>query len=246
MQTPARLRFVLGLSAAALVLGSCGIEASETNASGPIAPTTTVDCSASDDGGSGTGGTVGSGDIDPACTDAPTPPTEPDPEPDPEPTTTTEPPEPDVDVAAYEDAMVQSLFSSEELGLPVDEDQAVCIGPQWVESIGAENMADFGLEPEDLIDGDVSDAFEELIDLPVAQDMVQTLNDCEVDVTGALVDDIASDAGLTDEQAACFADELPDGFIEEILAISLADGRDALDADPDLAEPISDAALACR
>lgn len=237
-----RLRFVSGLSVAALVLlGSCGVDVTETGAPGPSgATTTTVDCSPTDEGGSGTGGAVGSSDVDPACTDGPTPTTEP------ERTTTTEPREADVDVDAYEDAMIDSLTNSDDLGLPIGAVEAQCIGPAWVDAIGAENLADFGVDPEDLVDGDVSDAFEELIDRPAAEDMVTAFGDCGIDVKEALVADIAADAGLTDEQTACFADELPDGLIEEILAISLADGSDALDDEPDLAEPITDAAFACQ
>lgn len=236
-----RPRLVLGFSTAALVLlGSCGVDATENGATSPT--TTAVDCAPSDEGGSGTGGAVGSSDVDPACTDGPTPTTEPEQTT----STTTEPSVPDVDVEAYEDAMIDSLTNSDDLGLPIGAGEAACLGPAWVEAIGAEDLADLGVEPEDLVVGDVSDAFEELIDRPVAEDMVAAFGACGIDVEDALVAEIAAEAGLTDEQTACFADELPDGLIEEVLAISLSDGSEALDAESDLAESIADAAFTCR
>lgn len=125
-------------------------------------------------------------------------------------------------------------------------DQADCIAPRWVDALGHGRLADASIDPGTLANGNVAAALEELIDLPEATEMVAALTDCGIDLQAALVTEIGSDGKLTADQVQCMVDSLPDGYIEDLVAISLADGRDALDADPSLKEPLVDAVTACR
>ena len=230
--------------AALLVLAACGVEATTPQAisSGSgvgIPTTTTVPCSPEDSGG-GTGGAVGSSD--PACvdTDAPKPPK----------TTTsstsTTTTEPGPDEQAYIDAMERALDGDQSLGLSSDGDEAACAAPRWIDALQAERLADAGLEPSDLVRSDLSEEFQRIIDLDEATEMVSALTDCGVDLKTTLAGAMADGALLDSDQRACFIGKLPDGFIENLLAVSLADGRQALDADPAFSDPITDAASACR
>ena len=252
-RSSAGLLLVLAVTLVAL-LGACGVDTGNSGAlaAGSGSGTTTVPCK-EDPGGGGTGGIIGSGDGDPACT--PTSPTT-----APGPTTTTRPPtttEPDrtttttsgngtePDEQSYVDAMVESLGSPSDGDLLITRSQAECIGPQWVEIIGAQDMFDAGIEPDDLIGTDVTEQLKDVIDRSMADQLVSVMADCDFDTQNVIIDGIAKGADLTPDQADCFAGKIPDGFGERLLVVALDEGAQGLDNDPNLSKTLTDAADAC-
>lgn len=264
---PRRTRLATATLAVLLVssLGACGIDATEgrSNAFAGGSPlggsTTTSTAPCADDGDSGTnggntGGTVGADDQPPACADPTTTTTkdrtttitEDRTTTTTEDRTTTTTEDPIADEQAYVDVLASSLVGRDDLGEPMTRDQADCIAPRWVDALGHQRLLDASIEPGALADGNVAAALEELIGRPEATDMVAALTECGIDLQAALVTEISKDGNLTDDQVQCIVDALPDGYIENVVAISLADGREALDAEPGLTEPLVDAATACR
>lgn len=234
-----------------VLLSACGVDAgpAASGLPGPVDPTTTTlpDCP---DDGVGTGGAIGSGNPDLACK-APTPPDpgpttpDPDPNPDPDPTSTTiGGSDPDED--AYVEAMIESLAKGSDADLAISPDQAACIGPEWVDRIGVQEMSDAGIAPDDLLDGDVTEQLKDVIDRTLAEDLVGVMSDCGFDAEQVIIDGIVKGADLSPEEADCFVGRLPDGFGEQLLIVGLDGGTGGLDADPDLGDAIRDTATACQ
>lgn len=236
--------------AAVCLLGACGVDIDDSASglgTGPGATTsTTIECEPGETGGDGsTGGTIGSDGADPNCTPGTTTGTEPDATTttsEPETTTTTETED---DEDAYVESMNEALRKSEAIGFPITTDVAECAAPTWVDILGVDNLIDAGVEPEDLVGKDISEEIQSIIDRSDATELVEALVDCGFDVDTTIIGGIAEEGGLTDEQADCFADALPDGFATKLLAVSIAEGTDGLDADPDLADTIKLAAAGC-
>lgn len=242
-----RHRVGLGLAVTVMcVLSACGVDVDDSASAlsaGPGATTSTVvECEPGDDGGGGgTGGTIGS-DVDPDCTPGTT--TAPG-----STTTTTEATttttEPVDDEDAYVESMTVALRKSETIGFPITPDVAECAASTWVDVLGVDALIDAGLEPDDLIDKDIAEEIQSLTDRSSATELVEAVVDCGFDIDTTIIGGIADEAGLTDEQAECFADALPEGFAVEVLAVSFAEGSDGLEADPDLKATIQLAAAGC-
>ncbi len=252
--------------ATALVLASllagCGIDATDGavstfgGGSPTPAPTTTAPLPPCDDSeGGDTGGTVGVDDEPPTCSkpsDTTTPNNE---------TTTTDPDsptttEPDTTTTVidsgstgadgYVEALAASLAGSEDLGAPVSVEQAECVAPRWVATLDPAVLADLGISPDELADGDIATELDEVIAMPEATEMVAALTDCGIDLQTSIIEEIGAENDLTVEQMECIVDALPVGYIEDLVVIGLAEGSDALDSDPALAEPLTDALIACQ
>lgn len=251
---PARLATALVL---AFFLAACGIDATDGAASSfgdgspTPGPTTTTPLPPCDDTeGGDTGGTVGVDDEPPTCSEPSdtTNPTTPTDE-----TTTTEPytttPATDggpTDAVAYVEALADSLAGSEDLGAPVSVEEAECIAPLWVDTLDPAALADLGISPEDLADGDISTELDAVIGRPEATEMVAALTGCGIDLQESIIEEIGTENELTDEQLQCIVDALPEGYIDELVIIGLAEGSDALEDDPALAEPLTDALIGCQ
>src|SRR5262245_45481837 len=60
------------------------------------------------------------------------------------------------DAQAYVDAMIESFDNADPDELQIDRDQAQCLAPKWVETIGPDRLAAAGVEPRDFAEeGDV-------------------------------------------------------------------------------------------
>ena len=149
---------------------------------------------------------------------------------------------------AYVEAVADAMREVEDTDFPIDDDQADCLAPRWVDAIGYETLLDAGVTPEVLggsEDGDTTAEFEDVVDRPRAERLVDAFGDCGIDLESFFYDGLASDGSTTPEQVDCIRDRLPDGFIRELLITSMDGGEDALDADPDLSGQLTGAFMAC-
>ncbi|HEX2575410.1 MAG TPA: hypothetical protein VHK88_03615, partial [Aquihabitans sp.] len=232
---------------------ACGVDSSDTDDAAPVVPPTTAPCTPPGESDGSTGGAVGADDDElPPCdeggdtsttteADEPTTTTEPEDEPTEEEPTEDAPPDED----AYVESMVAALEGREDFGLPMDREQAECIGPRWIDALGVERMAEAGLDPEGLDGEDPDGVFDELVGRPEASDMVDALTDCGLDLERAFFEGLSDDGSIRADQVDCLVDALPDGTVEQILVVSLADGEEGLDAEPGLGDPLTEAAAAC-
>jgi len=228
---------------------ACGVEAQDgattVGAVEPDTSTTAPKVPCGDEGGSTAGGAIG-GDEAPGCS--------PDPSPDPQVTTTTEdePVETTTtidegggDEQAYVDALTSQLRDDDTFG-DLSADQATCIAGGWVDALGADDLSAAGIDPDDLVSGDIREDLGDVLDEGTATEMISALGDCGVDVDQLLADQLRSGGSVPADKVDCIIGALPDGYVEQLLATSLSGGRDALDADPTLKEPLIDAAKSCR
>lgn len=149
---------------------------------------------------------------------------DPDPEPDPD-------PQPSGDEAEYVEALATGLVDLDEDDLPVTEDQAACIAPEWIDEVGVEALAGNDIAPGDLEDFELDEVFAPAIDRDTADAMVAAVVDCGIDLD-AFVRQDGLDDGQTEDQMDCFFDALPDGAIADVLAASLDQGDDIAFDDP--------------
>jgi hypothetical protein len=138
------------------------------------------------------------------------------------------------DAQPYVDAMIESFDNSDPDELQIDREQAQCLAPRWVETIGPERLADAGIEPEDFAaEGEV-----ELSEIGLSEDDGNALYDafaeCDIDVRTLLVESIAADEELSDEDAACLGDAFSDDLVRRLMIRGLLEEDEDLDADDEL------------
>ena len=149
---------------------------------------------------------------------------------------------------AYIESVADAMRAVEDSEFPIDDEQADCLAPRWVDAIGYETLLEAGVTPEVLggsEDGDLDASFEEVVDRGKAEKLVDAFFDCGLDLEGAFYDGLTSDGSTTPAQVACLRDRLPDGFIRELMITSMDGGDEALDADPELEQQLTEAFLAC-
>lgn len=252
---PTRAALVAVTLIVTLAAASCGVEVGDGPLAGGTAPegssptvTAPLPPCTPDEAG-GTGGAIGLDDLDPTCEplDETTTTTEPDEDGGDDTTTTTEADDeqqgsPD---QVYLDAMIESLRESDSEDLQFTDEQAECLAPQWLETITVDALREADITPEDLASDDVSVDLAPILDQDQGREMVDAFGDCGVDLETVFVEGLSADGSIEADQAACLADALPDGYVEQLFAITLADGDEALDEDPALAETLTDAYLGC-
>lgn len=222
-RTPRSRRTVLALAAALLLLAGCSAGGSDDSAERGDASSTTTEA---------------------ASTTTETPSTS---EPDDEPTTTVGGGD-SASKAAYVDAVADAMREADDSEFPIDDEQAACLAPRWVDAIGYETLLEVGVTPEVLggtEDGDPTAEFEDVVDRPRAEKLVDAFGECGLDLEGLFFDGLASDGSATPEQVECLRGRLPDGFVRNLMVTSMDGGDEALDADPDLEDQLTGAFTAC-
>jgi hypothetical protein len=148
----------------------------------------------------------------------------------------------------YVDAVADAMREVEDSEFPIDDEQADCLAPRWVDAIGYETLLEAGVTPEVLggtEDGDIDAEFEDVVDRPRAEKLVDAFFDCGLDLEGTFYEGLASDGSATPEQVQCLRDRLPEGFVRELMITSMDGGDEALDEDDELEQQLTDAFLAC-
>jgi hypothetical protein len=135
----------------------------------------------------------------------------------------------------YVDAMAEGMVSSDDEGdLQLDQEQADCLAPRWVETIGVERLQGAGLEPDDFAD----DGDPDLSSLGLSEEEGGELYDafgaCDIDLKAEFIRSFTADQDLSDEDAECLGDAFSDDFLRRIMVTSLVEGDDALEEDQEL------------
>lgn len=149
---------------------------------------------------------------------------------------------------AYIEAVADAMREVEDPTFPIDDEQADCLAPRWVDAIGYQTLLDAGVTPEVLggsEDGDTSAEFEDVVDRARAEKLVDAFGDCDLDLEQFFYEGLQSDGSMTADQGACLRDRLPEGYIRELMITSMDGGDDALDDDPDLEDQLTEAFMAC-
>jgi hypothetical protein len=135
----------------------------------------------------------------------------------------------------YVDAMVQGMTSTdEESDLQLSPEQAECLAPRWVETIGVDRLQDAGIEPDDF----ASDADPDLSAMDLSEDEGNELYDafgaCDIDLKAEFIRSFTAEQELSEEDADCLVDAFSDDFLRRIMVITLIEGEEALDQNEEL------------
>jgi hypothetical protein len=145
----------------------------------------------------------------------------------------------------YVDAMIENFRSGDADELTLTDEQAECVGPKWIDTIGVERLEEAGLEPSDI----ASDSESDISELGLSEDEGGELYDafgaCDVDLQALFIDSLAADEDLTDEDRQCLVDNFDEDFLRRILVLTLTQGDDALEGDEELTGELFDVFSEC-
>lgn len=218
-RTPRSRRTVLGVVAALVLLAGCGSSGSEDRSDGGASSASSTTAPSSD--------TTADGD---------------------ETTTTTDDGDAPDSKEAYVQAVAESMREVDDEEFPIDDEQADCLAPLWVDAIGYETLLDAKVTPEVLggtEDGETDAKFEDVVDRPRAEKLVDTFGQCGVDLEDFFFEGLASDGSATPAQIDCIRGRLPDGFVRNLMITSMDGGDDALDSDANLEDQLTQTFMAC-
>lgn len=218
-RTPRSRRTVLGVVAALVLLAGCGSSGSEDRSDGGASSASSTTAPSSD--------TTADGD---------------------ETTTTTDDGDAPDSKEAYVQAVAESMREVDDEEFPIDDEQADCLAPLWVDAIGYETLLDAKVTPEVLggtEDGETDAKFEDVVDRPRAEKLVDTFGQCGVDLEDFFFEGLASDGSATPAQIDCIRGRLPDGFVRNLMITSMDGGDDGLDSDTNLEDQLTQTFMAC-
>ena len=138
------------------------------------------------------------------------------------------------DAQAYVDAMIDSFDNADPDELQIDREQAQCLAPKWVDTIGTDRLAAAGIEPQDFAaEGNV-----DLTTVGLTEDdgnaMYDSMAECDIDVKELFVDGFADERDVSAEDRQCFTDALDDDLLRRIMVTTLIGGEEALNQDEEL------------
>jgi hypothetical protein len=138
------------------------------------------------------------------------------------------------DAQAYVDAMIESFDNSDPDELQIDREQAQCLAPQWVETIGVDRLAAAGIEPQDFAaEGEV-----DLTTVGLTEDdgnaMYDAFGECDIDVKMLFVESFSADRGVSEKDQDCLADAMSDDLLRRIMVTTFVEGEEALNQDEEL------------
>lgn len=147
---------------------------------------------------------------------------------------------------AYVDAMTASLMDGDS-SLPISSGQAECVSESWVDIFDPDRLAAAGITPDDIRnDNDTGVEFADMgLSESEADDLIGTFGDCGIDLTQAIVDPIVEDGNLTPEDRACLENAFNEDFLRRLMVISITEGDEALEEDPELMGEMMGALFAC-
>jgi hypothetical protein len=149
------------------------------------------------------------------------------------------------DAQAYVDAMIESFDNSDPDELQIDREQAQCLAPQWVETIGVDRLAAAGIEPQDFAEeGNVDLTAVELTEED-GNAMYDAMADCDIDVRSIFIGSLTTGASLSEEDIQCVDDAIDDDLLRRIMVTVLVEGDDGLNQDQELAGEMVDSLGEC-
>ena len=138
----------------------------------------------------------------------------------------------------YVESLVAGFTSGDDEDLQLTQEQAECVAPRWVDTIGVDRITDAGIAPEDI----GADGNSELSELGLSEDegneLYDAFGDCDVDLQQAFVDGIAASGELPDDVAACLEEHFDEDTLRQIMVVTITEGEDALAEDQELTESL--------
>ena len=122
----------------------------------------------------------------------------------------------------YVDALVESAENSDS-DVPFEAGQAECLAPRWVEILDPARLEEAGITPEELADGDA------MGELDLTEEdggaLYDAMVECGVDLREQVIDDIAADSDLSEEDRTCLEEQFDDEFLRRRVRRRTGTGR---------------------
>jgi hypothetical protein len=146
----------------------------------------------------------------------------------------------------YLAAIVRSLSDGPEGEVRTTPEQAECMAPKWLATVGVERLKEHDIAPS-MIGDDNSDDGSALADLGLTEAEGNALYDafgeCGVELREEFVQSMTED--LDADAAACVDDAMTDDLLRRLMVASIVQGDGALDQDEELAADFRSALAPC-
>ncbi len=138
------------------------------------------------------------------------------------------------EAAPYVKAMAASLSKSQNDGdLQMTPEQADCIAPRWVDTIGVDRFKEAGVTPEAIEKDDNATDFKEFtLTKPEAEVMYDAFGQCNVNLRELMLESMAGDAETPEAVRKCMEGVLTDEAIKKLMIMGLTEGDEATVDDP--------------
>jgi hypothetical protein len=152
---------------------------------------------------------------------------------------------------ATEDDYLAAIERSLSAGPPGEvrttPEQAECMAPKWLGTVGVERLKEHDIAPS-MIGDDNSDDGSALADLGLTEAegnaLYDAFGDCGVDLRDEFVTSMTAE--LSAPAAACVGDAMTDDLLRRLMVASIVEGDGALDTNEELAADFSSALAPCE
>jgi hypothetical protein len=146
----------------------------------------------------------------------------------------------------YVAAVTRTMTNNDPDELQLTTEQADCLAPKWIDTIGVDRLKEQGVAPDDIGD-DPGDS--DLSDLGLTDEEGGELYDafaaCDVDIREEFIATLSAESEMSEEAASCIGDAFDEGLLRRIMVASITKGDAGLEADPDLAADFQAAITQC-
>ena len=140
------------------------------------------------------------------------------------------------EAAPYVKAMAASLSKSQNDGdLQMTPEQADCIAPRWVDTIGVDRFKEAGVTPEAIEKDDNATDFKEFtLTKPEAEVMYDAFGQCNVNLRELMLESLAGDAEVPEAVRTCMEGVLTEKAIKKLMILGLTEGDTTVDDPNDM------------
>lgn len=140
------------------------------------------------------------------------------------------------EAAPYVKAMAASISKSQDDGdLQMTPEQADCIAPRWVNTIGVDRFKEAGITPEAIEQDDKPTDFEEFtLTKPEAEVMYDAFGQCNVNLRELMLESLAGDAEVPEAVRTCMEGVLTEKAIKKLMILGLTEGDTTVDNPNDM------------
>ncbi len=144
----------------------------------------------------------------------------------------------------YVQALSQSMREDDDSDLPLDDEQADCLAPRFVEVLDPARLEEAGVTPEQLAESD--DVITQLgLTEEEGGEMYDALGECDLDVRALFLEGMTEDSNLSDEARDCLEGAISDDFLRQLFAITFSQGEDALEGNDELTSQLMSVFAEC-
>lgn len=145
----------------------------------------------------------------------------------------------------YVDAIAAQFQTDDESELQLTGEQADCVAPRWVDTIGLDTFEEQAITPEDINDSSEDELSTLGLDESQGNELYDAFEACDVDVPALLIDSLAADSELDADTVTCIEDNLDADLVRRLMVAVVTQGDDALTGDNEVTQDFTTALTEC-